>query len=544
MLRGDNSPSGLSQKLQPLLGKSDHLPGAQPGRAGLCCIGGDSMGAIGFRSRRWAMTFGGAVILAAGVLAGTVMTAYTSWNPFHQKDEQKVPIYVATNTPRLTGSLSLEEGLAPLARAVRQSVVSISLTKVVRGQIHPFMDDPFFRRFFGEDIEPRQRRIPGLGSGVIISPDGYILTNNHVVEGASEVKVTFADKREMVAKIIGTDEPTDVAVIKVDAKDLPAMPLGDSRNLQVGEFVLAVGNPFGLGHTVTFGIISATGRGNLRIAQYGDFIQTDAAINPGNSGGALVNMRGQLIGINTAIKTSGFEQGNIGIGFAIPIHMARDIMDQLLRTGSVVRGYLGLLPQDVTPAIAEQLGLKTPQGALVASVSENTPAAQAGIQNGDVIVEFNGRPVESADSLRNMVAETAPGSNVKLKLIRDGSERTVTVKLGTRPSEQHARSGQDLNRENALSGIRVEELTPALRRQLNLPTSVNGVVVADVDPESSAADEEIMRGHIIQEINRRPIKSVADFQSAAAQAGGKNVLVLVYDPRSTVSRYVVLKPRQ
>ncbi|MCS6804155.1 MAG: DegQ family serine endoprotease [Acidobacteriota bacterium] len=506
------------------------------------------MGSIGFRSRRWAIALGGAVMLAVGILAGTVMTAYTSWNPFHQKDEQKVPIYVATNTPGLVGNLSLEEGLAPLARAVRQSVVSISLTKVVRGQpIHPFMDDPFFRRFFGDDFEPfqpRQRREAGLGSGVIISPDGYILTNNHVVEGASEVKVTLADKREMTAKIIGTDAPTDVAVIKIDAKDLPAMPLGDSRNLQVGEFVLAVGNPFGLGHTVTFGIISATGRGNLNIADYGDFIQTDAAINPGNSGGALVNMRGQLIGINTAIKTSGFAQGNIGIGFAIPIHMARDIMDQLLRTGSVVRGYLGLLPQDVTPAIAEQFGLKSPKGALVASVTEGTPAAQSGIQNGDVIVEYNGRPVEDANSLRNMVAETAPGTSVKIKLLRDGSERTVTVKVGTRPGQQQARTGQDLNRENALSGIRVEELTPTLRRQLNLPASVNGVVVTDVDPESSAADEEIVRGHIIQEINRRPIRSVADFQAAAAQAGNKNVLVLVYDPRSTVSRYVVLKPRQ
>ncbi len=505
------------------------------------------MAAISFKSRRWALIVGSAVILIAGVLVGSVMTAYTSWGPFEQKDENRVPIYVASNTAALPGGISLAEGLAPLARAVRQSVVSISSTRVVRTQPHPFMDDPFFRRFFGRDLDqfPREQRQTGLGSGVVVSPDGYILTNNHVVEGASELKVSFADKREMDAKIIGTDAPTDIAVIKVEAADLPAIPLGNSQNVQVGEFVLAVGNPFGLGHTVTFGIVSATGRGSLGIATYEDFIQTDAAINPGNSGGALVNMHGQLVGINTAIRTTdGFERGNIGIGFAVPIHMARDVMEQILRTGSVVRGYLGLYPQDLTPVMAKQFGLKSTKGALVASVEPETPAGIAGVQRGDIILEFNGREVEDANALRNMVAEIAPGTNVKVKLFRDGKERSVEVKLSERPDTPEARSREELSRENPLSGLEVQDLTPTLRRQFNLRSDIGGVLVTNVGPSSSAAEEGIRQGEIIQEIDRQPIRSVADFQRAASQATGKDVLVVVLDPRSEVTRYVVLKPRK
>ncbi|MBI3951569.1 MAG: Do family serine endopeptidase [Acidobacteria bacterium] len=503
------------------------------------------MASIGFKSKHWARVLGGIIILVAGALVGSVMTASTSWLPFGQNGDNKVPIYVSANTS-LPSNISLTDGLAPIARAVRESVVSISSTKVVRTQPHPFFDDPFFRRFFGRDFDqsPREMRETALGSGVIVSPDGYILTNKHVVEGASELKITFADKREMDAKIIGTDSPTDVAVIKVNAKDLSAIPLGDSQKVQVGDFVLAVGNPFGLGHTFTFGIVSATGRAKLGIPDvvYQDFIQTDAAINQGNSGGALVNMRGELVGINTAIFSQ--SGGNIGIGFAIPINMAREVMDQILRKGKVIRGYLGLLPQDLTPAIAEKFGVKGTKGALVGNVEPDAPAANAGIQRGDIILEFNGHEVKDADLLRNMVAETPPGTTAKVKLFRDGQERTVEVKLGERPDAEQARSRQELGRENALSGIEVEDLTPSILGQLNLPRGTQGVVVTDVDPGSSAAEEDIGRGNIIQEIDRQPIANVSDFRRAAARAEGKDVLVLVLDPRSGMTRYVVLKPRK
>jgi serine protease Do len=387
-------------------------------------------------------------------------------------------------------------------------------------------------------------RQTALGSGVIVSPDGYILTNNHVVEGASELKVTFADKREMDAKIIGADAPTDVAVIKIDAKDLAAMPLGDSKSIEVGDFVLAVGNPFGLGNTLTFGIVSATGRGNLGIAQYGDFIQTDAAINPGNSGGALVNMHGQLIGINTAIFTQGVERGNQGVGFAIPIDMAREVMDQILRKGRVIRGYLGLFPQDLTPTIAEKFGLKNTQGALVANVESGAPADKAGIERGDIILEFNGQKVKNADDLRNLVAQAAPGTEVKIKLFRDGKATTVEAELGQRPDTPQAGSPEELSRENPLSGIEVQDLTPEMARRLNLPRDIQGVVIADVDPASSAAEEGLNRGDVIQEIDRQPIRNVSDFRRAAARTQGKDALLLVIDRQSGATRYVVLKPQK
>ena len=502
------------------------------------------MASISFKSRRLAFMLSSAVVLIVGVLAGSVITAYTSWLPFNQKDDTKVPVYVAANTP-LPKDFSLTEGLAPLARTVRQSVVSISSTTIVKTpaftQSHPFFDDPFFRRFFGrEPDQGREQRQTSLGSGVIVSPDGYILTNNHVVEGSRELKVIFADEREMNAKVIGADAPTDLAVIKVEAKELPAMPLGDSRSVQVGDFVLAIGNPFGLGQTVTFGIVSATGRGNLGIAQYEDFIQTDAAINQGNSGGALVNMRGQLVGINTAIRTNGLG-GNLGIGFSVPIHMARDVMDQILRKGRVIRGYLGLLPQDLNPTIAEKFGLKGTQGALVGNVESGTPADKAGIQVGDIILEYNGQKVKDADDLRNTVAQTAPGSEVKIKLFRDGKEMTVEAELAQRPDTQPASRQEELSRSNPLSGIEVQDLTPSIARQLNLPSGTQGVVIMDVAPDSSAAEAGLERGDVIQKIDQQPIANVSEFRRAAARAEGKEVLLLINRRRTTL--FVVLKPQ-
>jgi serine protease Do len=509
------------------------------------------MESTGLKSRRWILIASSVVTLLIGVLTGSVITAYTSWLPLNQKDESKVPVYVAASSTPLPGNISLTDGLAPVASAVRQSVVSISSTKLVRTQSLPpsFFDDPFFRRFFGREFGqvPRERemRQTALGSGVIVSPDGYILTNNHVVAGASELKITFADKREINAKIIGTDAPTDIALIKVEAKDLPAMPLSDSQKVQVGDFVLAVGNPFGLGHTVTFGIVSATGRGNLRITDYGDFIQTDAAINPGNSGGALVNMRGQLIGINTAIFTEGgFERGNQGVGFAIPINMAREVMDQILRKGRVIRGYLGIGIQNVTPDIAEKFGLKEARGALVGNVEPGKPADKAGIERGDIIVEFNGHKVKDADDLRNVVALTAPGTEVTVKVFRDGKERTVETTLIERPEAEQAQSREELGRQNPLSGIEVEELTPSILRQLNLAHDTQGVVITDVDSGSSAAEAGLEPGDVIQEIDRQPIRNVSDFRHVAARTEGKDVLLLIIDRRTGVTQYVVLKPRK
>jgi serine protease Do len=498
------------------------------------------------KSRRWVFIISSSVILIVGALAGSALTAYTSWLPFDsQKEENKVPVSVAAASTAAPSNLSLTEGLAPIARNVRQSVVSISSTKLVRMEAHPFMDDPFFRRFFGREGEqqPREQRQTALGSGVVVSPDGYILTNNHVVEGASELKVNFADKREMDAKVIGTDSATDVAVIKVDAKELPAMSFGDSKQVQVGDFVLAVGSPFGFGYTFTFGIVSATGRTNVGIpgVAYQDFIQTDAAINQGNSGGALVNMRGQLVGINTAIFSR--TGGNIGIGFAIPINMARDVMDQLLRKGKVIRGYLGLVPRELSPVLAEKFGFKGTEGALVDSVAEGAPAEKAGIKHGDIITEVNGQKVKDAEGLRNMVAQLAPGSSVNIKLFRDGDEKTVEAELEERRDGSQAGPREELGRDNPLSGIEVQDLTTEWQRRLSLPRGAQGVVVIEVDPSSSAAEEGLEPGDVIQEVDRQPIRSVADFRRAAARLSGKDALLLILN-RQAATQYMLLKPRK
>src|ERR1700726_1331866 len=316
-------------------------------------------------------------------------------------------------------------GFAPVVKAVLPDVVNISTSKVVRGEAEQLpegmFNDPFFRQFFGPDGQgfnkrqqnqaPRSQREESLGSGVIVSPDGYILTNNHVIEGATDVKVTLSNKKQLQAKVIGADPKTDVAVLKIEGSGYPAITIGDSSKVQVGDYALAVGDPFGVGQTVTMGIVSAMNRGNLGIEDYEDFIQTDAPINPGNSGGALVNDRGELIGINTAIISHG-SGGNQGIGFAVPVNLARNIMDQILKNGKVTRARLGILPQDVTPTIARQFGVKDSQGALVGEVEANSPAQQAGLKTGDIILEVDSHSVYDANQLRNMISSMQPDSNV------------------------------------------------------------------------------------------------------------------------------------
>jgi serine protease Do len=428
-------------------------------------------------------------------------------------------------------------GFAPVVKKVLPTVVNVSSTKVVKTQFGGQMpDEDLLRQFFGEGRGmpnlPREQRERGLGSGVIVSPEGYILTNNHVVEGATEVKVTLSDKREYKARVVGTDPKVDIAVLKIDASDLPSIVVGDSSKIQIGDYALAVGNPFGVGKTVTMGIVSATGRSNLGIEAYEDFIQTDAPINPGNSGGALINDRGELIGINTAILAHGSE-GNQGIGFAVPANLARTVMDQILKNGKVTRAYLGILPQDVTPAIAKAFGEKEPAGALVGEVSANSPAQKSGLENGDIILELNGKPLEGANQLRMTISMMSPGTAVHLKVWRNGADRDFTVTLGELPVEQASVEKDSDGTKSELSGISVQDLDARTARQLGVPANTAGVVITGINPSSPAADSGLQRGDVIQEVNRKPVHNTADFE--AAMRGSKDqTLLLVNRQGSTM----------
>jgi serine protease Do len=488
-----------------------------------------------------------AAMLAAailGALVGSAATALTGRSIVGAAS--RVPILVAEEQGATAGAVSFSAGFWPVAERAAPAVVNISSSKVVRspesGPAAPFFLDPFFRDFFGDRFPsmPRERRERSLGSGVIVSPEGYILTNNHVVEGATEIRAALTDRREFPAKLVGADPKTDIAVIKVDQKDLPAITIGDSGKVNVGNFVVAIGNPFGIGQTVTLGIVSATGRGRLGIEDYEDFIQTDAAINPGNSGGALTNVRGELVGINTAILAPG-GGGNQGIGFAVPVNMARHVMEQILKHGRVVRGWLGVSIQEVTPAIAQAMGLKEARGALVAEATPNSPAAKGGLAAGDVIVELNGEPVADERALQLKIGTLAPGSNVKLKVLREGREREVNVTLGEAPSDrQRAATPEGDQAGSALRGLAVDELSPQIARQLNLPANTRGVVVVQVRPGTPAGEAGLQRGDVIQQVDRKPVGSVSEFQSMVRQAGANAVLLLVNRGGST--RFVVVEP--
>ena len=423
-------------------------------------------------------------------------------------------------------------GFAPVVKEVLPAVVTISSSKVVKtqtgfGQLP--MDDPLFRQFFGDtgpqSNMPRQQREQGLGSGVIMSPNGYIITNNHVVDGATDITVTLSDKREFKAKVIGTDSKTDIAVLKVDAAALPSIVVGDSSKVQVGDYALAVGNPFGVGKTVTMGIVSAMGRTNLGIEDYEDFIQTDAPINPGNSGGALVNDRGELIGINTAIISHGAD-GSQGIGFAIPVNLARTVMDDILKDGKVTRAYLGILPQDVTPAIKQAFGAKDTSGALVGDVTPDSPAARIGLQRGDIILDLDGKPVADANDLRMRISMAQPSTTVKLKVFRGGAERDLTATLAELPTQEATAKSGGSGSESALSGVSVEDLDAQSARQLRLPPNASGVVVTQISPSSPAADSGLQRGDVIQEVNRQPVHNTADFARAVRDSKDKTLLLV------------------
>jgi len=452
-----------------------------------------------------------------------------------------VPMFLST-----AQAAAVEQGpltsFAPVVKRAMPAVVNISSSKVVRQQQGPNMfDDPFFRQFFGGRMpqgqeRPRSQRETSLGSGVVVSPDGYILTNNHVVDGATDVKVSFYDKSEYPAKVVGTDKAADIAVLKVNRSGLTSLPFADSSKAQVGDVVLAMGEPFGLRGTVTMGIISAMGRGGLGIERFEDFIQTDAAINQGNSGGALIDTRGDLIGINTAIL-SGETGGNQGIGFAIPANLARNEMDQIMKHGKVTRGFMGILPQELTPELAKQFGIA--HGVAVTQVEPNSPAEKGGLKVGDVITAINGNATEDVNEFRLQVAGFAPGTTIHLKIARNGQTLDLPVTLGELNLEAEANGRQQGNlpgggEKGALRGVTVEGLTTDVRRELQLPEGTTGVVITNLEDDSPAAQAGLQSGDVIIQVNHRAVSTVAEFNKAVNEGASKDsTLLLVRSGRGT-----------
>lgn len=418
--------------------------------------------------------------------------------------------------------------LAPIVKKASPAVVNISTKGHVKVK-SPIMNDPFFRHFFGNPGQgPQQEReVRALGSGVIVNADkGYILTNNHVVEHADKIKVQTADGREFDAKVLGTDERTDIAVIKIDADNLTAMPLGNSDNLSPGDFVIAIGNPFGLSHTVTSGIVSALGRSGLDRDNLENFIQTDASINPGNSGGALVNLDGQLVGINSAILSR--SGGNIGIGFAIPINMAHQVMDQIIKYGKVERGVLGVTIQDLTPKIAKSMDLDVTHGAVISQVMPGSGADKAGLKAGDVVTAVNGETIKNYQEMRNRIGLLRVGDKVKITYIRDGDTDTVTATIG-KAADVSTEAGT-LNK--LLNGAKFGEIN----QNSPLYGQVKGVQVVDLTRDSAAADAGLRPGDVITSVNRRPINNMADFRKAVK--GQESLLLRVR--RGNAALFIVI----
>ena len=418
--------------------------------------------------------------------------------------------------------LPLRDGvptLAPLLRQVTPAVVNISVATLVPQRHNPLFRDPFFRRFFDLPDDPPARRRQSAGSGVIVDADrGYVLSNHHVVAGARSVTVTLKDNRRFEAEVLGSDPGTDIALLRIEADGLAALPVGDSDGLEVGDFVIAIGNPFGLGQTVTSGIVSALGRSGINVEGYEDFIQTDASINPGNSGGALVNLHGELVGINTAII--GPSGGNVGIGFAVPVNIATAVMDQLAEHGEMQRGVIGVMIQDLTPDLAEALGLDIERGALVSRVEANSPAEAAGLQAGDVIVSVSGSTVEGSRDLRNAIGLVRVGEEIGIEVQRERRRIGLAVRVGDAKSAPRAPA---MEVPPALEGAMLRDLErgdPAHGR-------IEGVIAADVEPGSRAARNGIRPGDVIVAVNRRRVRDASELASAFAQAGSVLALNIV-----------------
>ena len=460
-----------------------------------------------------------------------------------------LPGQVSARTAQEDANIELlsktSQAIAEIVKEAMPAVVFVQVEKTVEQGPSPFggqdpfgmFNDPFFQRFFGPHLRQRPRKFKqrGQGSGFIISRDGYILTNNHVVGDADTIKVKLADGRKFKAKVIGKDPQSDVAVIKINATGLPTLPLGNSDSIQVGEWVIAIGNPFGLTQTVTVGVISAKGRSRLGITDYEDYIQTDAAINPGNSGGPLINIHGEAIGINSAIfSRSG---GYMGIGFAIPINMAKAVKNQLIKNGKVVRGWLGVVIQEIDEDLAKSFGLKKAEGVLISEVAENSPAKKAGLKSGDIILKMDGHNVVDIGELRNKIALTPPGSKVTFDILREGKHKTVTVTIEEKPGGVSvAMSKHEILKE---LGLVVQELTPDLAQQFGYHEG-QGVLVAEVEPGSLAASVGIQPGQLIEEVNRKKVSTVKEFLKALEKSNKtKRVLFKVRD--GDMSRYVALR---
>lgn len=483
-------------------------------------------------NKRWLLTISLLIVVALGFVYvnGQVMPEKAALDALKQ------------NIKNVAFSSGLPS-FSQLVNHVKPSIVNISTTTVITGPdlqdrfggpMNPFKDffgDDFFEKFFG-NTPRREHKQKSLGSGFIIDKEGYILTNNHVVEKASSIKVKLSDEKEYEAKIIGRDAKTDIALIKINVNhDLPSATFGDSDALEVGDWVVAIGNPFGLEHTVTAGIVSAKGR-VIGAGPYDDFIQTDASINPGNSGGPLLNLKGEVVGINTAIVS-----GGQGIGFAIPISVVRELLPQLKSKGKIARGWLGVVIQKITPEIAKTFNLKEAEGALVSDVTENGPAEKAGIKRGDVIISFNGKKIKDNETLPRLVAATEIGKRVKVEVVRDGKTVAFDVIIGELP-EEGLRSSKKPEIEKDF-GLVVQEITPEIAKHLNLKDK-RGVIVTDVAPGSPAADADIRSGDIIKEIARKPIRTMADFKEAMKSANIKEGVVILIK-REDTTFYTVLR---
>ena len=475
------------------------------------------------------------IALAAGYLIGNRTTIFFNKSAPPYTYNFQIPKELSGESTAFSG----------VVKVVSPVVVNISTSKIVERDTNPLsdlFDDQFFD-FMEPHHKPKKWKERSLGSGVIVSPDGYILTNTHVVEKADEIMVTLSDQQNFKGKIIGSDPKTDIAVIKISAQDLPTIKWGNSDKIQVGEFVLAFGNPYSLSNTVTMGIVSAVGRANVGIADYEDFIQTDAAINPGNSGGPLVNIKGELIGINTAIfsRTGGYQ----GIGFAVPSNMAQSVMSQLINKGKVTRGWLGITIQNFTPELAKEFGLNKSTGALVTEILKGSPAEKAGIKRGDIITEVDDKPVKNVETLRNIIAQSKVGSRIQLKVIRDGNASLFTVTITELPQEisQNVPGEPDEKlpaEENALAGFSVMNLTQEIAKQLDISKDEKGVVIVRVEPYSAAEEAGLKKGDVIQEINKKSIKNIQDFNYIISKVRKGDTLLLFIN-RGGNRFYITLK---
>ncbi len=485
-----------------------------------------------------------------GIVAGLAIIGALAW----AGPSLTIPHASGSNNTMTTTSTEVQaaQGFIEVAKRVTPAIVNITRSPETpvqnshsftpRGHAPGNMPE-WMDKFFespGRSPFPPGPESPthGMGSGVIVSADGYILTNNHVVEGVKYVKVSLPDKREFKGKVVGNDPKTDLAVVKIEGNDFPYVSWGDSSKLQVGEAVLAIGNPFGLNSTVTQGIVSALGRGRMGITQYEDFIQTDAAINPGNSGGALVNLKGELVGINTAIfsRSGGYQ----GIGFAVPTSMANPVYASLIKNGKVVRGFLGINIQDVTKDLADSFDLKEAKGALVGDVKIGSPADKGGLQRGDIILSYEGTSVEDPVALQRLVTGTPVGEQATMKIFRDGKEQTMTVTIGQQDQEMKIAKTSDSSTEHALTGLAVRELDSHTARKLGLQNDDHGVVITHIAQGSGADRAGLMRGDVIREVNRQPVKSVHDFEEAASDLE-KNKSALLLINRGGSSLFVTVK---